>query len=134
MIFACEAAGVDGRHGNEDRLHALEQAILALGGREFPALRHVGLARVEDALGAAGLMATVGLAPDRQGRAALDGFRLSRTVNHLAALHGIGEHVQLRTLVDEDFVRLAAGTGTASETVTVTASDRIPAVPRHATP
>jgi len=110
MIFPWEAAGVDGRHRYEARLHALEQAILALGGSEFPTLRHVGLARVEDALGHAGLMATVGLAPPPDDQGAFDGFRLSRTVNQLAALHGIPEHVQLRTLIDEDFVRLAEGT------------------------
>lgn len=109
MIFPWEAAGVDGRHRYEARLHALEQAILDLGGSAFPTLRHVGLARVEDTLGQESLMATVGLSPPRDGQAELDGFRLSRTVNQLAALHGIGEHVQLRTLVDEDFVRLAGG-------------------------
>ena len=61
MIFPCEAAGVDG-HRYGTRLHALEQAILALGGGEFPTLRKVALARVEDALGQRALLASVGLA------------------------------------------------------------------------
>jgi hypothetical protein len=108
MIFACEAAGVDG-HRYEARLHALEQAISALGGAEFPALRHVALARVEDALGQSALLARVGLAPTPEGEEGPDWFRLSRTVNRLAAQHGIDEHVQLRTLTEEDFVRLAEG-------------------------
>lgn len=115
---------MDGRHHYQARLHALELAILALGGSAFPTLRHVGLARVEDTLGQESLMATVGLAPPRDGQDELDGFRLSRTVNRLAALHGIGEHVQLRTLVDEDFVRLAAGGGAAPQGIPAAARRR----------
>lgn len=102
MIFPCEAAGVDG-HRYEIRLRALEQAILALGGGEFPTLRRVGLARVEDALGQRALLASVGLAWAGRDGEEPDWFRLSRAINRLAVQHGIPERVQVRGLAEEDF-------------------------------